>query len=150
MRNGASWITIWEKINDHSSVCTHMSTKFPLCRICNTHQPGWNLYDAVEREHRGHLPQPHWGLSHLCTPCCQRISRGWTKWTETDIVAAFPLNRDAVVNAFWLTNRLRKKGNQCRRTKKARAMLNERKVRRYKHYRPMLRQSALRALGYAV
>jgi hypothetical protein len=126
-----------------------MSTKFPLCRICNTRQPGWNIFDLAH-DHRGHLPQPHWGLSHLCAPCWRKICIAWTKWAEVDIVAAFPLNRDAVVNAFWLTNRLRKKSNQSRRAKKTRAILNERKVHRYSRTRPMLRQSALRVLGYVV
>lgn len=115
-----------------------MNTTTPLCRICET-RPNYPGHEAK------------WGLSHVCGDCWVKV-HSWTRWTEADIQAAFPGNAKGAQNAFWLTNRLRKKQNSRKRTQKTRQVADGRKLKKtaWRRYRPLLRQSEMRRLGVFV
>jgi hypothetical protein len=78
--------------------------------------------------------------------------RRWTSWTEADIARAFGANKKGAANAFWLTNRLRKKQNSRKRSQKTRQVAEGRTPKKvaWRRYRPLLRQSVMAREGVAV
>jgi hypothetical protein len=83
--------------------------------------------------------------------CWEKVRRR-TRWTEADIKTAFSGNAKAAQNAFWVTNRLRKKQNSRKRSQKTRQVAEGRKPKKvaWPRYRPLLRQSKMRRLGVFV
>lgn len=111
-----------------------------VCKICQELKPGW--YPGWEH---------HWGFTHVCKKCVDACQK-WCAWDENELIAAFPNNAVAVSIAFKFTNRLRKRENARRRDRRSKTIESGRKIEKSRHrrYRPLLRRSFMKNLGYTV
>lgn len=110
------------------------------CNLCHRVAPSWNA---------GSEFQPGWrrrGFYHLCRACDDKLFK-WQKWTEEDIVREFPQNNKACVQAFMMTNRLRRQYNNRRRNNKTRMIAAGRIKIKPRKYRPILRRCKMEELG---
>lgn len=116
------------------------------CSVCSRVE----ACDRTRRYNQG----KRWKLDYVCEFCTRTLG-DWPKWDEKQLVKLMETSgRDAIRNAFYLTNKLRKQSNSRVRGKISKTNTLDRKkskiVNRIKRFKPMLRYSEMRRLGFDV